>query len=406
MILDNFSYKPFAVKFAVASRAMAVATGFVIPISTNLTNIFLFLVLLFWIASGDYREKYIAIRTNPIALLSLGFFLLFVIGLSYSEVPIMEMEEGLGKYRKWLYVALLMPLFTDVRWQRAGMYAFLAAMFVTLVASYLGAFGVIELYKNIPGGYEVFKSRITQNFLMAFAIYLFAIEAIRNRKLRWVYVSVILLALYNMLFLVYGRTGYLILASLIGLLMYQQFKWRGLGYAILLVLALGTLAYSVSDGLRQRIDEFPSDLQDYMAGRDKKTPVGYRLDFYKNSIILISRHPIFGTGTGSFKSQYRELAIEERTFSSANPHNEYMNIAVQLGLVGLALFLYLLYTQWRLSGKLGPDFSRQAQGLIIAFAVGSLFNSLLLDFTEGHFYVYFTALFYAGIRRSEKNSLA
>ncbi len=402
MILDNFSYKPFAVKFAVVSRAMAVATGFVIPISTNLTNIFLFLVLLFWIASGDYREKYTAIRTNPIALLSLSFFLLFVVGLSYSEAPILEMGEGLGKYRKWLYVVLLMPLFTDARWQRAGIYAFLAAMLVTLVASYLGAFGVVELYKNIPGGYEIFKSRITQNFLMAFAIYLFAIEAIRNRKLRWVYVSVILLALYNMLFLVHGRTGYLILVALIGLLMYQQFKWRGLGYAILLVLALGTLAYYVSDGLRQRIDEFPSDIQDYMDDREKKTPVGYRLDFYKNSITLISRHPILGTGTGSFKSQYREIAKEKGTFSSANPHNEYINITVQLGLVGLALFLYLLYTQWRLSEKLGPDFSRQAQGLILAFAVGSLFNSLLLDFTEGHFYVYFTALFYAGIRRSEK----
>jgi hypothetical protein len=38
-----------------------------------------------------------------------------------------------------------------------------------------------------------------------------------------------------------------------------------------------------------------------------------------------------------------------------------------------------------------------AQGVVVAMAIGCVFNSLLLDFTEGHAFVYLTGVLFAGL---------
>jgi len=40
-----------------------------------------------------------------------------------------------------------------------------------------------------------------------------------------------------------------------------------------------------------------------------------------------------------------------------------------------------------------------AQGLVVAIAVGCLFNSLLLDSTEGHLFALFVGIYYANLKQ-------
>jgi O-antigen ligase len=72
---------------------------------------------------------------------------------------------------------------------------------------------------------------------------------------------------------------------------------------------------------------------------------------------------------------------------SDNPHNEYL---MQLGAGGVgALALFLLWVGWPMARgvRRGAPAAAGVLGCVAAaFAVGCLFNSLLLDFTEGHFY--------------------
>jgi O-antigen ligase len=72
---------------------------------------------------------------------------------------------------------------------------------------------------------------------------------------------------------------------------------------------------------------------------------------------------------------------------SDNPHNEYLLQSGAGGLPALALFLLWLALPLRLA--LRPSAGPWAGTLgcvTVAFAVGCLFNSLLLDFVEGHLY--------------------
>jgi O-antigen ligase len=86
-------------------------------------------------------------------------------------------------------------------------------------------------------------------------------------------------------------------------------------------------------------------------------------------------------------------------FSTQNPHSEYLMIAVQTGLIGVGLLLDLFWQQWRLAPRLtSPMECHLARGLVLTIAAGCLFNSLLLDHTEGLLFAWLTGVLYAGLQ--------
>lgn len=73
---------------------------------------------------------------------------------------------------------------------------------------------------------------------------------------------------------------------------------------------------------------------------------------------------------------------------SSNHHKEYLVVAVQLGLVGLAVLLYLFFTQWRLARKLSAEFEQAtAQGLVLMILSARIVSSALIDHSKGFLYL-------------------
>jgi O-antigen ligase len=86
--------------------------------------------------------------------------------------------------------------------------------------------------------------------------------------------------------------------------------------------------------------------------------------------------------------------------TTVNPHNDYLLIAAQVGIPGVAFLLTLYFLVWRGASRLESPLHRDlARGLVIAMAVGGCFNSLLLDHTEGLLFAWLTAVLYAGYNR-------
>jgi O-antigen ligase len=127
-----------------------------------------------------------------------------------------------------------------------------------------------------------------------------------------------------------------------------------------------------------------------------------RMEFYRSSVNIIREHPLFGAGTGSFPAAYAAAVAGKQMGGTVNPHNEYLLIATQLGMIGLACLLFLFYTQWRLAARLEPLYRDLARGIVLVFVVGCLFNSLLLDHTEGLLFAWATGLLFAGLPPSAK----
>ncbi len=272
-------------------------------------------------------------------------------------------------------------------------------MGLTLILSYCKLFGWPPLGPP-EQEYTVFKGRIAHGLLMAYAIYLWAEHFMRQGRWRWLWGILAALGLANMLLMIGGRTGYFVFFALIVLFMYRHWRWQGLLASGLVVVGLALIASYTSDIFRTRMGEMMLDLRNPEAPQ-AITPGGVRLEFYHNTLVLIMRHPVLGGGTGSFIPEYAERAREKDLYPTGNPHNEFLLITTQVGLVGLVLLLILGYCQWHMSYGLRPEYTAAAQGLIVTMAVGSLFNSLLLDFTEGHFYALLTGICYGSSKASD-----
>ena len=245
----------------------------------------------------------------------------------------------------------------------------------------------------------VFKGHITQNFFMAFFAYCCWTGALLIEDWRWKLALGIIaaFAVINVFFLVEGRIGYPILVILLGLTMVRYFAKQLLWAGLALMLLIGGV-FMLSDTFQSRTLAIWDEIEQYQK-QDTVTATGLRLEWYRNSIHLIAEHPFFGTGTASVKPEMDKMTAGREGFATTNPHNEYLNLWIQLGFLGTGLFIAILYWQWRLSASLPPLAEQLAQGFVLAFAMGCLLNSFVMDFTEGHFFAYLSAVFFCGVSK-------
>jgi O-antigen ligase len=395
--------KTFAARADACARMCAIALGFSIPISVALDNILLALLLVASLAAGSYRDKWLAIRANPVACAALFLFGLLTLGLGYGErYP----DDGLrywGKYVDVLFVPIFIVVFCDPRTREDAMKAFGGALLASLIVSFFSPFGLLHGNPMVPpndADFPVgFKYSITQSLLVAFGAFACVLVAreTASRKLRVVLAGVALIAGLNVLFVVISRTGYIVLAALLLYFFIVQFRWRGVAAAVFAGGVLFTAGYFSSGVLHQRVDGAIAEMKGWKADVPSSTSIGVRMEFYRGSLKIIREHPLFGAGTGAFPAAYAALAPKPQVEKVLNPHNEYLLIGTQIGIVGLALLLYLFYTQWRLAARLTPLYRDLARGLVLVFVIGCLFNSLLLDHTEGLLFAWATGLCFAGL---------
>ena len=152
-----------------------------------------------------------------------------------------------------------------------------------------------------------------------------------------------------------------------------------------------------------RINEAVVNLQSDLKPDPQQIPssMGQRYMFWRYSLKLIAEKPLFGHGTGSFKKEYQRVASSE-LFVTKNPHNEFLMIGVQLGLLGLLIYIGFLASQFFCAKKLPDKEMRLAHGLLFSLVVTSLFNIPFLDHTEGHWFASKISLYFAPLQANIK----
>lgn len=127
-----------------------------------------------------------------------------------------------------------------------------------------------------------------------------------------------------------------------------------------------------------------------------------RILIWKTSIKMIKNRPLCGYGTGNFEIAYYKTASEKKdVFVPSNlrvdkAHNEFVEIAVENGIVGLFLFLFFIFTIYKMSWLVFREKNtHHNEKFITAFAIASisgiLVNSLAsfpLQTTSGCFFFF------------------
>ncbi|MCX5836822.1 MAG: O-antigen ligase family protein, partial [Deltaproteobacteria bacterium] len=252
---------------------------------------------------------------------------------------------------------------------------------------------------------SVIQHKITHNFLMAMAAFLLAVRIrfTKGHATKALLTMLTGLVLFNLLFMVGGKTGYVVLLVLMVYFFidWLRFKRGVIAASFVLVLLAAVVFMFPSSQLYTRTVSIFDQLSRWHPERADESSVGQRLEFYNNSLKIIRGNPFLGVGTGNFTIAYARAVEGTQMDRTDNPHNEYLMTAVQLGLVGLVALLYMFFTQWRFGGKIyHPEERIMARGLVLAIVVGCLFNSFLRDYTEGLLYFWMSAVLFSSLTGS------
>jgi len=362
--------------------------------STKLSSVLSGLLGVLWLLAGQYKTLSEILMKNLVASSSLLLFGFFIVGLSYSSVSYTDAFSMLLKYIELIFILLLTAFLSTERYRYWAWNAFIISSVLILIISYLMDVGVLSL-NNL--GDPTYKSRITHSIFISFFGFFCAHKAYDGKAYQKLYWLMFIACAYNLFFIVQGRTGQLIAVSLVLLFALQRFTKRGLVLTVLIVGILMVLFLNFSDKAT-RFNEGVVNLQsDLKPGPEQsQTSMGQRYMFWRYTLQLIAEKPLLGHGTGSFAKEYERIASNE-TMMAKNPHNEFLMVSVQLGAVGLLIYLGFLASQYYLSKKLPNQEKYVAQGLLLTLIITSLFNTPIMDHTEGYWFTMMIALCYSSL---------
>ncbi|MBR0780641.1 O-antigen ligase family protein [Bradyrhizobium iriomotense] len=373
----------------------AILTAASLPWSTSLAGIFNALTLLCMVPFLDVRAFLQSLK-RPICAAPIALVLLALVGTLWSDAAWGARFYAVNPTVKLLVLPVLLYHFERSPRGRWIFVAFLVSCALLSVMSWLVAVYPNLALKNDPPERGIFvKNYIdqSQEFALCAVALAYPVVMLLREKRYWLAGLLTALALsffVNMAFVVVSRTALVTVPIMLGVFALLHLSWRNIAIIFAALIAGAAIAWQASPQLRKTADTFASDYTRYVE-KGEPTSAGLRLEFWRKSLGFFAEAPIKGHGTGSTRGLFERVATPAGQYQASaevigNPHNQTLNVAVQWGVIGIAV----LYTIWILHLRLfrGDSLANWVGLLVVVQNVfTSLFNSHLFDFHEGWMYV-------------------
>ncbi len=371
------------------SRGAAISGACAATFSTALTSLACAVMLASWMMSGEALSTLRASLRNPFGIALTAFLALAAIGMLYGSATWAERWHDLWGWRKLAFALLLLGLFAPEQWQQRFVAAFLVVAAIGVTISFLTVLGVVPPKSNqIAGTIQgvVLQNHSVQGMVFSLAI-LCAAHFARGAtgRLPWVLGATALAFAINIIYVTPGRSGYVALAIATFVSVVMIWGWRRMHVSVLILVVSGLIAYATAPQFRDRITQAVNEVA-HADQSAELTSMGARVVFYRTAVELILERPLVGYGTGSFGREYAKVVSgrynDWRATPTTDPHNQYLFIAMQSGVVGLLAFCAILVTGF-CAARLSP-YGWIAGGALAIWCVTSLFSSHFRTFSEGH----------------------
>ncbi|MCO6499778.1 MAG: O-antigen ligase family protein [Vicingus serpentipes] len=172
--------------------------------------------------------------------------------------------------------------------------------------------------------------------------------------------------------------------------------------ALLIIISGLSITYQYSYSFHVRVNEFFSELTSKKTSEESTT--GVRIYAWNAAIKLIKEKPLLGYGTGDVKDVLVEEYLQQNLTILAekrlNPHNQFLQTSIALGLIGGGITLILI-----LISPLIWSF-KQKHYVYVFFLLLILLNALTESILERQagviFYAFFNALFFSAYFSNKK----
>jgi len=394
MSTQAIAQSPAQTRLRDLADGLAAAVAISLPWSTSATAILIVLWLLALIPTLQ-RDDVAQVMTKPAAYLPVALVAVAALGMLWADVAWAERSRGLSGFLKLLVLPLLFLQFrrsANAHWVLAGFLLSCTVLLLMSTGSFLWPKFPLWSWAKTPG--IPVKDYLIQAALFiasAFILLYLARDAFLTRRYAVGAACAALAAAFvaNISFVATSRTALVTVPVLLALFALRFFRWKGICAIALAGIVIAGLAWTSSDYLRWRLGNLGEEVRIYQA-ENRHTSAGERLEFWKKSVGFVAEAPLFGHGTGSTRSLFARVASGGEGVSSlvsTNPHNQFLAVAVQIGLLGGLV----LIAMWAAHAMLfrGQGLAAWVGLVIVAQNIfGSLFNSHISDFGQGWLYVF------------------
>ena len=344
-------------------------------------------MLLAFLAAPSCVQRVSRAWRQPLGKAAVVFLLVLLLATTWSTAPFLTALKAWTGWRHFLLLFIALAIFDT----RSAKLAF-AAMFVffasaAAIASFLKFdFGAAQALSDVAGGI-ILRNHVTQGMALTTGALLALVlltQARRGSWQQWACGAAAMLMVANVVFVAYGRSGYLVLAITSTAVAFGLWRGRARGIALAALIVLTLAAVQFSPLINERFEQGVQEMA--QADTGQLTSMGIRRVMWDTAATVAREAPLLGHGVGSFGEEYRRMVTARYTGWQAtlteDPHNQYLLILAETGLLGMAAFVWFLFSALRQPVR-GP-FRLIGIALLLAWCVTSLFSSHFHTFNEGH----------------------
>ena len=381
---------------------LLILLGFSLPLSVAVNNILAIILTLLWVYNKNYVKSWEYIKNSKFLIALLVFYFLHILGLLWTE----DMKWGMYVTKKESLL-LFIPIFmTFIKKDHIKYYisSFLLAITLSEFLSYMVWFEIIPpILKASVYNPTIFMHHTSYNPFLAFAVYITGYMILFSKditKLQKVLFILFFITMSVNMFITGGRAGQVGYLIMLIVLLFQYFNKNIIKSILSSIIILSTIlfgAYTVSNIFHDRVNLAVSEVVNFDSNKNVNTSVGLRINFAINSLEIIKNNPLVGVGTGDFKNSYEKInAIRTpNAISTVQPHNMYILVTTQLGIIGLASLVMMLFYQILFAKNSKNELiSKLGFALPILFALIMLSDSYLFGHSTTMLFIYFSSILY------------
>ena len=382
---NEFNIRKFWNRYAILSACML---AFCVSLGTATVSIAKALVLVGFLAHIVlYKKKILEFHLSQIPLVFFWIFIAIIwmlISMTWSQASEMTQWKYFYAHTRFLWVGVI---YFQIRTKENGLKVLkwlIYGQVLVLCISWLMWLGIEVPLTRRPIEKGVAFTTSLEQPVMAVLV-LIGLWNFRDYWAKqWGGWFVFLVIVANIVFVMSGRTGYLVFMLITAIEIYKILpkKWRIIAFTSPIILS--AFFYTVSPTFHKRIVEIDTNIENYFKNNTLSSE-GERLEMWKQTTLVILEKPILGYGIGGMPNAYKEQGGLIRGPVS-QPHQQYLFWWVEFGFVGLMIMLGFFFTLIKDTRLLDSNAKSSLRSVIAVLFVMGLFNCPFFGAGMGEFF--------------------
>jgi O-antigen ligase len=352
------------------ANILIIAFGFFMTIDYSITKKIGILLIILWIITGDYKEKLKKIFSNKVVISFLLFLFLCLVGMLWTQ----NLEAGFYLFKKRPILFLIAPIIVSMykkEYLKYFLYAVIFGMIYTSIATILIKLGFLNISYHTDK--SPFINRVYLAGMLLFA-YIYLLNKISFKEiinLKNIIIFTLIIMIVYSLVVSGSRMGYInfIIINIIFVIYKYGFSLKKFLIVLLLTISVGYLSYKNINAIKYKVNQTIHsikilDLKKQIQNKDnsKRTSLTCRFEFWYYAYNIGKKYPILGVGTGDGILELEKLIGKDEAkklfkrcqgngSGQFNPHNMYLFMWMQYGIIGVLFLLWMLYIHFKCALK-------------------------------------------------------